>query len=248
MKMIRVEGLVLREQPVKEQDRLVTLLTKEQGLVRAFANGARNPKNRNLAATSLLTYGSFSLAVSASGTLTVRESNVIESFFGLREDLTALALAQYFAEVAAELAPAGDPAGEMLPLLLNAVHLLSLGKKDQVILKAGFELRFCALAGFMPSLVACASCGAYETETMKFCPNTGHLYCENCVPNEPSVPVELSVIYAMRHICFSEANRVFSFRITGPAKEQLEELSERYLRAVSAHTYKTLSFYKSMKR
>ena len=47
MKMIRVEGVVLREQPIKEQDRLVTILTKEQGLLSAFANGARNPKSRN---------------------------------------------------------------------------------------------------------------------------------------------------------------------------------------------------------
>ena len=248
MKMIRVEGVVLREQPIKEQDRLVTILTKEQGLLRAFANGARNPKSRNLAATSLLTYGSFSVSESSSGTLTIRESEVKESFFALRENLVALSLAQYFAEVAAELAPAGDPAGEMLPLLLNAIHLLSLGKKDPVIIKAGFELRFCALAGFMPSLVACASCGTYESETMKFCPVSGRLFCENCTPPEAFVPVSLSVIYAMRHICFSEPNRVFSFNIAGEAKEQLEELSERYLRSVSNHNYKTLNFYKTMKR
>ena len=248
MKMTRVEGVVLREQPVKEQDRLVTILTKEQGLVRAFANGARNPKSRNLAATSLLTYGSFSVSESATGTLTVRESNVKESFFALREDLVSLALAQYFAEIAAELTPAGEPAEEMLPLLLNAVHLLSNGKKDPSILKPAFELRYCSLAGFMPSLVACASCGTYETETMKFCPSTGRLFCENCTPNEPFVPVPLSVVYAMRHICFSEPNRVFSFHLKDAAKEQLEELSERYLRCVSAHTYKTLNFYKSMKR
>ena len=248
MKMIRVEGVVLREQPVKEQDRLVTILTKEQGLLRAFANGARNPKSRNLAATSLLTYGSFSVAENAGGTLTVRESTVKESFFGLREDLVSLALAQYFAEIAAELTPAGDPAGELLPLLLNALHLLSVGKKDQVIVKAAFELRFCSLAGFMPSLVACAHCGAYETETMKFCPSTGRLFCENCTTNEPFVSVPLSVVCAMRHICFAEPNRVFSFNVAGEAKQMLEELSERYLRSVSAHTYKTLAFYKSMKR
>lgn len=248
MKMIRVEGVVLREQPVKEQDRLVTILTDEQGLLRAFANGARNPKNRNLAATSLLTYGSFSVAESASGTLTVRESNVKESFFELRSDLVRLSLAQYFAEIAADLAPAGDPAGEMLSLLLNAVHLLSRGKKDPEIIKAAFELRFCALAGFMPSLVACASCGEYESEMMKFCPVSGRLYCESCTPNEPAVPVSLSVVCAMRHICFSEPNRVFSFQLGDAAKEQLADVCERYLRAVSAHTYKTLQFYKSMKR
>ena len=248
MKMIRVEGVVLREQPIKEQDRLVTILSRELGLLRAFANGARNPKSRNLAATSLLTYGSFSLAESPSGTLTVRESSVIESFFALRGDLIRLSLAQYFAEVAAELAPKGDGAGEMLSLLLNAVHLLSLGKKDPDLLKAAFELRFCALAGFMPSLVACGSCGAYETAEMKFCPLTGRLYCDACTPKEPFVPVPLSVVCAMRHICFSEPNRVFSFTLAENAAELLGELSERYLRSVSAHTYKTLNFYKSMKR
>ena len=46
---IKTDGIVIKEQAIGEQDKLVTLLTREIGIIRAFANGARNPKNKNVA-------------------------------------------------------------------------------------------------------------------------------------------------------------------------------------------------------
>ena len=51
------KGLVIREQTTGENDRLVTLLTADHGLVRAFVRGGKQLKNRRAAATSLFCYG-----------------------------------------------------------------------------------------------------------------------------------------------------------------------------------------------
>ena len=55
------EALVIREMKVGESDRLVTLFTREHGLIRAFAAGAKSIRSKKGAATSLLTYGSFTV-------------------------------------------------------------------------------------------------------------------------------------------------------------------------------------------
>ena len=55
------KGLVIREQTTGENDRLVTLLTADHGLVRAFVRGGKQLKNRRAAATSLFCYGEFAL-------------------------------------------------------------------------------------------------------------------------------------------------------------------------------------------
>ena len=243
---ILTDGIVIREQPTGETDKLLTILTQKNGVIRAFANGARNPKNKNAAASSLLCFAHFSLEKSQKGVYSVRESTAKEVFFSLRNDLVRLSLAQYFAEIAFELSPREEDAAEALKLLLNAVYLVSQGKRDLRLIKAATELRFCCLAGFMPQLVACAFCGAYESEEMKFSVSTGRLFCEDCAPHEEVTPLPLSVVCAMRHICFSESDRVFSFRLTQSASKKLAEICEQYLRSVTGRYYKTLDFYKSM--
>ena len=44
---IKTDGIILRETMTGEQDRLVTVLTRSNGVIKAFVNGARNPKNKN---------------------------------------------------------------------------------------------------------------------------------------------------------------------------------------------------------
>lgn len=56
------DALIIRENNnIGESDRFVTALTRELGVIRASAKGARNIKNRNLAATQLLSYSRLSL-------------------------------------------------------------------------------------------------------------------------------------------------------------------------------------------
>ena len=59
---LTTEALIIRENNnIGEADRFVTALTKDLGVVRASARGARNLKNRNASATQLLSYSRLSL-------------------------------------------------------------------------------------------------------------------------------------------------------------------------------------------
>ena len=53
---VTTQGLIIREQVVGESDRLVTVLTRDEGVVRAFARRAKNLKDSKNAATGLLCY------------------------------------------------------------------------------------------------------------------------------------------------------------------------------------------------
>ena len=242
------DALVIKAQNTGEQDRLVTLLTRKYGVVRAFANGARSPKNKNAAATGLLCYADFTITQTSKGVCIVKDSTAKDVCFALRSDIIRLSLAQYFAELSAELAPREEAADEYLSLLLNAIYLVCESKKPLGLVKAATELRMLSLAGYMPSLLGCAGCGVYETEEMRFCPASGKLYCADCVPSEPSVEVTGSVVHAMRHICLSEPGKLFSFRLSDDHLLLLCDVSERYLLAMCGKRFATLQFYKTMTR
>lgn len=244
--IINTDGLVIREQPTGERDRLVTVLTREIGVIRAFVNGARNPKNKNAAATGLLCFSHFSIDKTAKGIYTIREATAKEVFFSLRSDIVRLSLAQYFAELAYELSPREENSEEFLRLVLNAIYIVSETKKPHALIKAATELRLLSLGGYMPSIVACDCCGAYESEKMYFSLSSGRLWCENCVPDEKTVTVSSGIVAAMRHICFSDTEKVFSFTLSKDGVLALETVCEKFLKSVTARNYKTLDFYKKM--
>jgi len=58
---INTEGLVLMEKSVGESDRLVTVLTRDEGVIRAFVQQAKRLQNRKLSSTQLLSYSRLSV-------------------------------------------------------------------------------------------------------------------------------------------------------------------------------------------
>lgn len=244
--ILRTDGIVIREQMAGEQDRLITLLTRENGIIKGFVNGGRNPKNKNVAATGLLCYSDFSIEKSKRDVYVIKEATAKEVFFSLRENIISLSLAQYFAELTYELAPREEAAPEFLSLLLNAVFLITQGKKDAALIKAVTELRMLCLSGYMPPPVACASCGQYESENMYFDLHSGELFCEECNLRSSLQKLSLTTVSAMRHICFSEPRKIFSFTIPEEDLSDLSFVSEIYLKNITNRKYKTLDFYKMM--
>lgn len=78
------------------------------------------------------------------------------------QDLTALSLAAYFAELTE--AVSDGCGGDVLPLLLNALYALSALKKPPQLVKPAFQFRLMALAGYEPMADGCALCGAPQPE------------------------------------------------------------------------------------
>ncbi len=242
----KTDGIIIREGATGEQDRIVTVLTRDRGVIKAFANGARNPKNKNVSSTGLLCYSDFLINKTQKGIYVIREATAKEVFFSLRSDIVRLSLAQYFAELTYELSPREENSGEYLSLLLNSVYLLSQGKRNLRQIKAVLEMRMLSIAGYMPGVVACGNCGSFESEIMFFSTVTGELFCENCKPLEKTVRLPLGVVTAIRHICFSEASRIFSFTLPDESIALLSDVTEKYLRNITARRYKTLEFFNMM--
>ena len=139
MSLNNTTGLIIKEQKVGENDRLVTILTADLGLIRAFAPGALKVKSKNVAATSLLSFSELEIYQSKD-TYKINSARSKEIFFGLRNDIASLSLAGYFCELLLNLAPVFEPAEEYLKLTLNCLYLLCENKKSKEFIKAVFEL------------------------------------------------------------------------------------------------------------
>ena len=238
------DAIVLKIVKTGESDRLITFLTRDRGVIKAFAKAADRPKNKLHMSTNLFCYGNFTFYEGVKATK-VEECDLNETFFGLQSDIERLSLAQYFNELIIETAPKETEANEYLRLLLNTLYFLAQGTKDMAVLKPVFELRLTAAIGYMPSLVACQQCGTFETEPMYFSLSTGELFCCDCAQkNATRCPLE--VITAMRHIVFSELNKLFTLQVSRENLPLLTSICEKYLLLSVGKSFKTLDFYKAM--
>ncbi len=239
------DGLILKEQNIGEKDKLVTVLTRHNGLVRAFVRGAKSVKNRKNSSTGMFCFSKLSL-YKTKDTYIIDEAEPIELFFELRNDLEKLSLAQYFAELVITLVQEDEPAEEYLRLILNSLHFLAKDKMPNEQVKAITELRIMCIAGFMPNLIACDRCGEYETETMYFDVEDGLLYCENCVPSDMVFQLDIGLVKALRHIAFSDFEKIYSFKMEEYALSDLSYITEKYLLSKLQRNFKTLEFYKDI--
>lgn len=239
------DGLVLKVTEAGESDRILTVLTRDYGTIRAFANGARRLKSDRQSATQSLCYSQFSFYKSKDSYV-IDDARSIETFFRLRDDIEKLSLAQYFCELAGELAPEMENTEDYLRLTLNCLHMLSTDRRSQKFLKAVIELRMMTLSGYMPSLAACAHCGREPDGTVRFSTDGGSIFCPEC--SQTGITVSAGVLNAMRHICSCSDERLFSFELAESSLETLSKASEKYLLSQCRRNFRALDFYNRLFR
>ncbi|MCI5801764.1 MAG: DNA repair protein RecO [Oscillospiraceae bacterium] len=241
------EAVVIRERSIGEDDKLLTLLCRREGVITAYARGAKKMKSTLGPSCGLLAYSSFQLFHSKDRYI-VDRADTINLFFGLRQNIEKLSLASYLAEAACVTAPTGRESEPFLRLVLNCLHFLEKDMRTPQFIKPVFELRSLAMSGFMPDLVACSGCGCYEAEEMFFSPLDGTLWCGSCAggPEEKRVLLPPGVLAAMRHIIYCEFEKLFSFRLPEEGLRYLGQVCERYFLAQMGQSFQTLDFYHSL--
>ena len=239
---------MIRETNVKEADKIVTVLTKDRGVISAYAKGARYMKSQKSAATSLLSYSQFVLFKNRDGYV-IDGAQVINRFPKLTSDLERLALAQYFCELSEIFITDEENSSEKLKLILNSLYMLGKNERPLDQVKAVFELRLMTLSGFMPDLVCCSQCLVYEHEKMNFFPDDGVLICGDCCEKQGVHGIEtgVSATRAMRFCLYSEAKQLFSFTVSPETLKIFSQASETYIVRRSERRMKALEFYKQLK-
>lgn len=243
---LTTDALIIRENNnIGEADRFVNALTRDLGVVRASARGARNIKNRSNSATQLLSYSRLTLYKGREKYI-IDDAEPLQVFFEVRGDIVKLSLAQYFCELAGVLAPREEPAEEFLRLLLGGLHYLSKGSRNIRQIKAVVELRGLCLSGYMPDLTVCALCHQDNGEPLFLLPREGVLCCRACLERQSALALSPTVLAALRHVVYAPLEKVFSFAIPEDQYPVLEQVSESFLLSQLDRGFKTLDFYHTL--
>ncbi len=236
-----VDGLVLKATPYGDSSVHLLVLTPDRGKLVLRVRGARRKGSPLLALVEPLVYARFSL-FEYRGRLTVNEAEAHSFFMPLRSNVRLLALGLYLAEVADRLADGDCHDGQLLQLLLAALHRLCKGEQEASHIKAVFEWRAAALAGYRPTLEQCAVCHQPPVDAV-IAVEEGHICCAACAGqiNSGVLPLRQGGYLALRHVMDSPLERVYSFSADD---HNWREAAEVYLQTQLMHGFDSLEYYR----
>jgi len=245
---LTTKALVLRESRYKEADKILTVLTADEGKISLKARGAVRKSCKYGAASQMLSYSEMTL-FGNKGKWSLNEAETIEQFLPLRQDIEALALGTYFAEALEAVSDEDNPNPEMLQLGLNSLYALSREMYSKEHIKAVFELRLMCLSGFEPDLYGCSVCVETEPKDAMFSINGGIVHCRTCPPGTAgiSLPICRDALAAMQYIVSAEPKKIFSFSIPEEAEKQLRDICEAYMAAQLERGFASLDYWKGIR-
>lgn len=165
-----------------ESDRIVVMFSREKGLHRAVAKGARKPGTKMAGKSEPLNINRLLLSKGKSLDI-ITQCESVQTFFNLRQDLERLSYALYFAELTQTFGQGLSEESETyFDKLSMAIGLMSEGTKDPAVQCLEFELALLDLIGLSPELSFCVACRQPVTDNNLTAFNYEHggLVCQDC--------------------------------------------------------------------
>jgi len=195
MQPYRDDGIVLRTQKLGEADRIITILGRTTGRIRAVAKGVRRTKSRFGARLEPFTHVDLMLHPGRSLDI-ITQAEVIRPYGEpLAGDYPRYTTGVAMLETAEKFTPVEkEPALRQLLLLIGGLRALAEAEHDPRLVLDAFLLRSLAVAGYAPALEECARCGApgrdgaRERRLPAFAIAAGGMVCASCRPPGAASP------------------------------------------------------------
>lgn len=261
MTEIKQNGIVISERDIGENDKLLVVLTERYGKLPVIVKGGKSMRNRHIPSTQLFAYSVLGLRKKGNYYY-ITDSDLIENYYEIRNDIVKLSLATYLCDVVNDVTQEGNNDDEILRLILNMLYAISKDLKPLEMIRATFQIRLAAELGFTPNASECHICHDDIAEIYYFDLIDGVLTCDKCRGrtsftvedspflekglNKPIVIISSSVAKAFEYITSTSQGKILSFTIDDREWSSFFEASEKFLLNHLERSFYSLDFYKTM--
>lgn len=188
MALYRDQAVVLRTHKLGEADRIITLLTRDHGRLRAVAKGVRRTKSKFGARLEIASHVDLQLYV-GKNLDTITQAEGIENYgYEISHDYQKWTVAHAILEAAERFTSnEREPANQQFQLVVGALRALAHEKYDSLLILDAYLLRSLAVAGFAPSTTDCSICSLPGPHRY-FSLVGGGSVCGKCRPSASATP------------------------------------------------------------
>jgi len=192
--LYRAEAVVLRTHKLGEADRIITLLTRSQGRVRAVAKGVRRTSSRWGSRLEPFTHVDLQLAEGRNLDVITQAETITPFSATLGADYERYTAGTAMLETAERLIVEDkEPSLQQFLLLVGGLRALTSPDRPPGQVLDSYLLRSLAVAGYAPTFEACARCGV-EGVHRWFHPGAGGVLCPECRLPGSATPAAETVV------------------------------------------------------
>lgn len=237
----KVEGVVIYEVPYKENSKIITIFSKEDGVIGVYARGAKKLKSPFSGKTNKLTYGYFHIKYKEDGLSTLIEVDIIDSFKNMKKDLTKICYGSFLSELATQVYK-HDNNKEIYPLYIAS--LLKINENyDPLVISNILELKLLYYLGIKPVIDKCVECGSTK-DIVTISSYKGGYLCKNCFHEE--IVVLDKTIKMLRLFYYVDISTIQSIDVSEQVKFEINRFIDEYYERYAGLYLKSKDFLKKI--
>ncbi|MCK5847968.1 MAG: DNA repair protein RecO [Caldisericia bacterium] len=194
MSTVKTSAIIVKANPYKEHDKLLTLFTLDRGKIIAVCKKARHTINRWSSSFEPPIFCNIQM-YEKNQFYTLTEISTIESFLSISSILKSAVAFQCIAFTINKFTMLEMENNSLFYLLLSTLHILEKKMCSPSFACSYFNLQFLKESGFALNFSKCVSCGkAFTGEMFSFSQWKNALFCETCTKKNhifPSFKIDL---------------------------------------------------------
>ena len=238
-----VEGIVLSEVNYSESSKILSVLTKDYGLISIIAKGCRNLKSKLRGVSSKFTYGNFHIYYKEKGISTLTEVDVINSFSKIMNNIDKIAYASYILDLIHQVAKDSSDE-ELYNLLINGLNKIN-DNYDEKVISLIIELKLLDFLGIMPIIDKCCVCNSTKN-IITISGDSGGYLCKNCQKSEKIYSEKL--VKLLRMLVLVELDKITKLDISSEVVTELTEFVDDYYSRYAGLNLKSKSFLQDLRK
>ena len=247
-RVIKTKAIVLAHRRLGDADRIVTMITPQQGKVDAVAKGALKPKSKLAGHVEPLTLTEVSLAHGRTLDI-ITQAQTQNAYLPIKSDLQKMSTAFYLLELTNRFLVEDVDARQIFELLDISLIRLSHSNNSQFVTRT-FEFSLLQIIGVKPELMKCVITGKNVDAEKAYWSATqgGVVHIDSSGKAFDARPLASRAIRVLRAIEFLSFEEICRIKIDPQLSVVLEDIMFEFIKVQSELVIKSSSFIGDTRR
>ena len=240
MKIVEIEGLIIKSMKFKENSEILTILTKDN-VLSVIAKGSLKIKSNLRMISQRLTYAKFNIYYKEDSLCTLIDGDIINNFKNIITDIKKITYASFIMDLIYQIKK--DSKEELLfDLLIKSLTKIN-EDFDPLVIANIVELKCLKFLGVEPNLeYKCGICGKNEVSTISV--DNACYVCKSCLANEYKYSEKsLKVLKLYSLVDFENLKTI---NVSNKVKEEIDNFLDMYYDEYTGVYLKTKDFIKKI--
>ena len=243
MEIVKVEGLVLKETNYSESSKILSVFTKDYGIISIMSKGCRSLKSKLRGISNKLVYANFYIYYKKDGISTLKDADVVDSLKNIMLNIENISYATYILDLTEQVYKHSG-SKDIFPLLISTLKKINEGY-DPFVLTSIYELKLLDYLGIRPNVDSCSICGNTKSIITISIPDGGFI-CQNCYHGGKIYNDQ--IIKLVRMFIYLDINNITKISLKDQTKKELSLFIEEYYDSLSGVYLKSKDFLKNINK